>query len=280
MARPRRILVTGGDGQLGIELQRALDVLGEVVVCRRGDCDLAVSASIRRKVREVGPDLACAVNTVAPLVLGEEASRLGALVVHYSSDYVFDGKKEGAYTEEDEPNPLGVYGRTKRDGERGLMASGARCVIFRTSWVCSTHGKNFVKTILRLASERPELKIVADQWGAPTGAAMLADASAHVASPSILSNSTEEKSGCPPYETLLRIYAFALPPATSLQSKSGEIVAWFPTGHRHRLLLVDPAKQEIAENFLVRPERDTDLSALFKAPAVNDTGYPEGACPL
>ena len=188
MARPRRILVTGGDGQLGIELQRALAVLGEVVVCRRGDCDLAVSASIRRKVREVGPDLACAVNTVAPLVLGEEASRLGALVVHYSSDYVFDGKKEGAYTEEDEPNPLGVYGRTKRDGERGLMASGARCVIFRTSWVCSTHGKNFVKTILRLASERPELKIVADQWGAPTGAALLADASAHVASHYLLHN--------------------------------------------------------------------------------------------
>ncbi|MEI6070885.1 MAG: hypothetical protein WCS31_03770 [Verrucomicrobiae bacterium] len=94
------------------------------------------------------------------------------------------------------------------------------------------------------------------------------------------SNSTEGKSGCPPYETLLRIHAFTLPPATSLQSKRGEIVAWFPTGHRLRLLLVDPAKQEIAENFLVRPERDADLSEFFKVPAINDTGYPEGTCPL
>lgn len=176
-------------------------MLGEVVACGRAECDLALSEEIRRKVREVGPDvifnaaaytavdraesepdLAGAVNTVAPIVLGEEAFQLGAMVVHYSTDYVFDGKKETAYIEADAPNPLSVYGRTKLDGERGLAASGAQHVIFRTSWVYSTHGKNFLKTILRLASQRPELKIVADQWGAPTGAALLADASAHAVS--------------------------------------------------------------------------------------------------
>jgi dTDP-4-dehydrorhamnose reductase len=130
---------------------------------------------------ESEPDQAHAINAVAPGVIGEEAAKIGALVIHYSTDYVFDGKKDEAYLETDTVTPLGVYGETKLAGEQALVGSGARHLIFRTSWVFGLHGKNFIKTILRLASERSELKIVADQFGAPTGAAFLADVSAHIA---------------------------------------------------------------------------------------------------
>ncbi|PAY99934.1 MAG: dTDP-4-dehydrorhamnose reductase [Spartobacteria bacterium AMD-G4] len=195
-----RFLVTGANGQLGFELQRALAPLGEVVACGRDACDLSNPDSIRAAIRaakpdmifsagaytavdkaESEPDLARAVNATAPGILGEEAAKLGALVFHYSTDYVFDGTKPSAYREEDATNPLGVYGKTKLVGEKALAASGAAHLIFRTSWVFGAHGKNFIKTILRLASSRDELRIVADQFGAPTGAALLADASAHIA---------------------------------------------------------------------------------------------------
>ena len=195
-----RFLVTGANGQLGFELQRALAPLGEVVACGRDACDLSNPDSIRAAVRaakpevifsagaytavdkaESEPDLARAVNATAPGILGEEAAKLGALVIHYSTDYVFDGAKLSAYSEEDATNPLGVYGKTKLEGEKALAASGADHLIFRTSWVIGAHGKNFIKTILRLASNRDELRIVADQFGAPTGAALLADASTHIA---------------------------------------------------------------------------------------------------
>ena len=195
-----RFLVTGANGQLGFELQRALAPLGEVVACGRDACDLSNPDSIRAAIRaakpdmifsagaytavdkaESEPDLARAVNATAPGILGEEAAKLGALVFHYSTDYVFDGTKPSAYREEDATNPLGVYGKTKLEGEKALAASGAAHLIFRTSWVFGAHGKNFIKTILRLASSRDELRIVADQFGAPTGAALLADASSHIA---------------------------------------------------------------------------------------------------
>ena len=195
-----RFLITGANGQLGFELQRALAPLGEVVAFARDACDLSSPDSIRAAVRaakpdvifntgaytavdkaESEPDLAHSINAVAPGIIGEEAAKIGALVIHYSTDYVFDGTKPKAYLENDTPNPLGVYGKTKLGGERALSASGAMHLIFRTSWVYGLHGKNFIKTILRLASERSELKIVADQFGAPTGAALLADVSAHVA---------------------------------------------------------------------------------------------------
>ena len=195
-----RLLITGCNGQLGFELQRALAPLGEVVAFARADCDLSNPDSIRAAVRaakpdvifnagaytavdkaESEPDLAHAINAVAPGIIGEEAARMGALVIHYSTDYVFDGTKPEAYLENDTPNPLGGYGITKLGGEYALAASGAMHLIFRTSWVYGLNGKNFIKTILRLASERSELKIVADQFGAPTGAALLADVSAHVA---------------------------------------------------------------------------------------------------
>ena len=193
-----RILLTGKDGQVGFELQRSLSVLGEIVAVDQAECDLANPDAIRQLVRDVAPaiivnpaaytavdkaesepELAQAINGVAPGILGEEAKRLGALVVHYSTDYVFDGTKAGAYTEDDVPNPQSIYGKTKLDGEKAMQASGADCLIFRTSWVFGAHGGNFAKTILRLAAEREVLKIVADQYGAPTSAALLADVTAH-----------------------------------------------------------------------------------------------------
>ena len=195
-----RFYITGANGQLGFELQRALAPLGEVMACSRDACDLSNPDSIRAAVRaakpdvifsagaytavdkaESEPDLARAVNASAPGILGEEAAKRGALVIHYSTDYVFDGTKPSAYREEDATNPLGVYGKTKLEGEKALAASCADHLIFRTSWVFGTHGKNFIKTILRLASSRDELRIVADQFGAPTGASLLADASTHIA---------------------------------------------------------------------------------------------------
>lgn len=194
-----KILLTGKDGQVGFELQRALTPLGEVLAVGQPECDLADAHAIRRLVRSFTPniivnpaaytavdkaetesELAHAVNTIAPGVLGEEAAKLGAWVVHFSTDYVFDGIKAGVYTENDATNPQNVYGRTKRDGEIALQQSGAQHLIFRTSWVVGAHGRNFTKTILRLAEERDHLTVVADQYGAPTSAALLADVTAHL----------------------------------------------------------------------------------------------------
>ncbi|HMS83249.1 MAG TPA: dTDP-4-dehydrorhamnose reductase [Nitrospira sp.] len=195
-----RILLLGKHGQVGFELQRALAPLGTICAVDYAECDLVDASAIRALVRsyhpglivnaaaytavdkaESEPELAQAVNAVAPRVLGEESVKLGAWVVHYSTDYVFDGRKAGFYTEEDPTNPLSVYGRTKRDGEMALQQSGARYLIFRTSWVVGAHGNNFAKTILRLALEREQLNVVADQHGAPTSAALLADVTAQLA---------------------------------------------------------------------------------------------------
>lgn len=194
-----KILLTGKNGQVGFELQRALAPLGEIVVVDQTDCNLADEAAIRRLVSETRPDiivnpaahtavdkaesepaLAQAINGVAPGIFGEEAKKLGALVVHYSTDYVFDGGKDGWYTEDDVPNPQSVYGKTKLAGEQTLAASGAKHLIFRTSWVFGAHGVNFAKTMLRLAAERQGLKVVADQFGAPTSAALIADVTAQI----------------------------------------------------------------------------------------------------
>lgn len=194
-----RILLTGKQGQVGFELQRALASVGEVCAVDQSECDLVSVSAIRSLVRsfkphvivnpaaytavdkaESEPELAHAINAVAPGVLGEEAAKGNAWVVHYSTDYVFDGSKLGAYTEDDLTNPQSVYGRTKRDGEIALQASGVRHVIFRTSWVVGVHGSNFAKTILRLAVERESLNVVADQHGVPTSAALLADVTAQL----------------------------------------------------------------------------------------------------
>jgi dTDP-4-dehydrorhamnose reductase len=184
-----RILLTGSTGQLGSELAARLPVLGRVLAPKHAELDLTKPDQIRRVVSEFRPSLiinaaaytavdraetdvaaARAMNAEAPAVLAEEARKIGATLVHYSTDYVFDGTKNSAYTEEDQPNPLNVYGSTKLEGELAIRASGVSHLIFRTAWVYSTAGKNFLLTILRLATEREELRVVCDQFGAPTWA--------------------------------------------------------------------------------------------------------------
>jgi dTDP-4-dehydrorhamnose reductase len=194
-----KLLLTGKHGQVGFELQRALAPLGEIVSVDLAECDLSRPEAIRQLVRDVRPgvivnpaaytavdkaeterDRAVAVNAVAPGIFGEEAARLGAFVIHYSTDYVFDGTKQGAYVEDDATNPQSVYGLSKRDGELALQAANPRHLILRTSWVVGAHGGNFAKTMLKLATDRDSLSVVADQWGAPTSAALLADLAAHL----------------------------------------------------------------------------------------------------
>lgn len=188
-----RILLLGKDGQVGWQLQRSLAPHGDVIACGRAQCDLADTDRIRSIVRETRPsiivnaaaytsvdkaesepELARRINAVAPGVLAEEAARLDALLVHYSTDYVFDGSKDAPYVEGDLTGPLSVYGRTKLDGELAIRAAGGKSVIFRSSWVFGARGGNFVKTILRLARAKESLGVVDDQVGSPTPAAMIA----------------------------------------------------------------------------------------------------------
>ncbi len=194
-AQGLRILVTGPGGQVGWECLRSLQALGEVRGIGRAQCDLGNADAVRAVVREAAPDLivntaaytavdraesepgpAHAVNAVAPAVLAEEARRLGAALIHLSTDYVFDGSKPAPYVEDDPCDPLSVYGRTKLQGEQAILADGAPALILRTSWVYATRGHNFLRTMLRLAREREELRIVDDQWGAPTWARSIAEA--------------------------------------------------------------------------------------------------------
>ena len=190
------ILLLGKDGQVGWQLQRSLAPHGEVVACGRGECDLSDVAQIRSVVRafkpsiivnataytavdraESEPDLAGRINALAPGVLAEEAKPLGALLVHYSTDYVYDGSKATPYCETDPTGPRSVYGQTKLAGEEAIRAVGGKSIIFRTSWVFGARGGNFVKTILRLAREKESLNVVADQVGSPTPAALIATVS-------------------------------------------------------------------------------------------------------
>ena len=188
-----KILLTGRNGQVGYELERALAPLGEVIALDRARLDLSDPTAIQHVVRDARPEvivnaaaytavdraesepaLAGAVNAVAPGVFAEEARRCGALLVHYSTDYVFDGEKQTPYVEDDAASPINAYGKTKLEGERAIQASGCRSLILRTSWVYGPRGHNFLKTVLRLARERSELRMVDDQIGAPTSSAAIA----------------------------------------------------------------------------------------------------------
>jgi dTDP-4-dehydrorhamnose reductase len=190
-----RVLIMGSAGQLGRQLRLSVAGVGEVLTCGRDSVDLADREQVRRFVRDAAPDiilnagaytavdraesepdLAMAVNARAPEVLAEEAMRLGALLVHYSTDYVFDGSKVGAWDETDTPNPLNVYGTSKLAGERAVAQIGGRFLIFRTSWVYGAQGNNFLRTMLRLGGERDRLSIVDDQIGAPSTTIELARA--------------------------------------------------------------------------------------------------------
>jgi dTDP-4-dehydrorhamnose reductase len=193
-----RILVTGSRGQVGWELTRSLAVLGEVVACDRATADLSRPASLKALVEHMRPDvvvnaaaytavdkaqdeeaLAATINAEAVGVLAQAARKAGALFVHYSTEYVFDGAKSGAYVEDDQPSPLNAYGRSKVAGEQAIVAAAGDWLVFRTSWVYAARGKNFLRTMLRLAGERETLRVVADQTGAPTSARMLADLTSH-----------------------------------------------------------------------------------------------------
>ncbi|MFZ5467451.1 MAG: dTDP-4-dehydrorhamnose reductase [Pseudomonadota bacterium] len=198
-----KILLLGKNGQVGWELQRALAPLGELVALDRegkdGMCgDLSRPDDLPRTVRDLAPDVivnaaaytavdkaegdadqARRINAEAVGALSAEAARLDALLVHYSTDYVFDGSGATPWREEDAPAPLSVYGRTKLEGEQSIVASGCRHLIFRTSWVYAARGHNFARTMLRLAAERERLTVIDDQHGAPTGAELIADVTAH-----------------------------------------------------------------------------------------------------
>lgn len=195
-----RILVIGKDGQVGHELAHTLTALGNVTTTSRAELDLASDASIRAAVRRVQPqlivnaaaytavdkaesepELAQRINADAVATLAAEAKFIGAAMIHYSTDYVFDGTKVAPYMEDDAPNPLGVYGRTKLAGEQALANAGIPYLVLRTSWVYGARGKNFLLTILKLAAEKPELRIVADQIGAPTWSHDIAAATAAIA---------------------------------------------------------------------------------------------------
>jgi dTDP-4-dehydrorhamnose reductase len=189
-----KILLFGKIGQLGWELNRSLQPLGDVVTLDIEDADFSDPESLRKIVRDINPDVICNavaytavdraegdeelamnINGVAPGVLAEEALTINALLIHYSTDYVFDGKKASPYLETDKPNPINAYGRTKLAGERAVQSSGCDYLILRTSWVYASRANNFMLTMVKLAQEKEELSIVSDQIGAPTSARLIAD---------------------------------------------------------------------------------------------------------
>ncbi len=196
-----RILLLGRNGQVGSDLALLLPQLGELVALNRQELDLTKPNDIRRTIQEVRPRwivnaaahtavdqaesdeaTARAVNEQAPAVMAEAAKEIGAALVHYSTDYVFDGGKKSPYEETDTPNPINVYGKTKLGGERAIQESGALHLTFRTEWVYATQGRNFLMTILRLATQKQELRIVADQIGSPTTSREIAAATVKVIS--------------------------------------------------------------------------------------------------
>jgi dTDP-4-dehydrorhamnose reductase len=204
-----KILLLGKNGQVGWELQRSLAPLGELLALDRhssehcGDLsqperlaqtvrdwrpDVIVNAAAHTAVdkAESEPELARCLNATAPAALAQAAAQIGALLVHYSTDYVFNGQGDRPWQEGDATGPLSVYGQTKREGEQAIVASGCAHLIFRTSWVYAARGGNFAKTMLRLAAERERLTVIDDQFGAPTGADLIADVTAHAIRASLL----------------------------------------------------------------------------------------------
>ena len=198
------ILLTGAAGQLGRELAAALPAVGDVVACDRSTLDLADPAAIVARVREMAPrvivnagaytavdraeaerDAAFAVNANAPGVLAEEARRSGALLIHYSTDYVFDGERTTPYDESAPVRPINVYGQSKLEGERAIAAAGAAAITLRTSWVYGRHGQNFLVTMQKLAARQRELRVVADQTGVPNWTRALAEATTRLLAPGV-----------------------------------------------------------------------------------------------
>ncbi|MEK7810479.1 MAG: dTDP-4-dehydrorhamnose reductase [Pseudomonadota bacterium] len=230
----KTILLTGANGQVGWELRRALEGKYKVIAPSREQLDLCRPDAIRQFVNscrpdiiinpaaytavdkaETEPELAMSINGIAPGIFAEVALELDALLIHYSTDYVFDGLKSSAYTELDTPNPQSVYGRTKLAGEEAIKAAGCRHLILRTSWVYGTHGGNFVKTVIRLAKERDEMRIVADQFGAPTWARLLANSTSDILQSWYAGKATDQPDG---------LYHLTACGRTSWHHYAGEIV--------------------------------------------------------
>ena len=256
-----RILLTGKTGQLGAELASCLPRLGEVIARDHHQLDISDAEAIRRTIRELRPDLivnaaaytavdqaesdaaaAQAVNSEGPAIIAQEAKRIGAALVHYSTDYVFDGQKSAPYGEVDEVNPINVYGKTKLAGEQAIERTGLPYLIFRTSWVYGTRGRNFLLSILRLAAAKEELPVVNDQVGAPTWSRAIA-----VASVQILAGLLGRGAGIPDLRKLSGIYHLTAAGETSWYgfaraileecSDSAPLGAWFRAATGGRQLL-------------------------------------------
>lgn len=209
-----KLLILGSKGQVGRELQRSLSLLGDIIACSRENADLEKPEEIEQLILDHNPDiiinaaahtavdnaeseqdLAQRINERAVETLANLCTQIDALLVHYSTDYIFDGTKSSPYNEEDTANPISVYGKTKLKGEEAIHRSSCKHLIFRTSWVYANHGRNFIKTILQLAQQKPSLKIIDDQYGAPTSAALIADVTSHCLKAFIDSQNSSELMG-------------------------------------------------------------------------------------
>lgn len=236
----KRILLLGKNGQVGVALQKVLPSYAALISQDRTTCDLTEPDQIRSTIRAAKPDLiinaaaytavdqaetdtiTCTkMNAIAPAVIAEEARLLGALLIHYSTDYVFDGSKTGCYSEEDLPNPVNVYGRSKFEGDQAILAAGGIHIILRVAWVYSATGRNFAKTILRLAAERDDLKVVNDQWGSPTSADQIATVTAGIVSQYIASRQPASATVAP----RSGIYNLAPSGVTSWYGFASELIA-------------------------------------------------------
>ena len=276
-----KILVTGINGQVGHELARRLQHLGHVIALDRNQMDLTNADQMRQVIRrerpqlivnpaaytavdqaEAEPELAMRINAEAPAILAEEARKCGAAMIHYSTDYVFDGSKEGPYVETDPTNPINVYGRSKLAGEQAIAASGVAHVILRTSWVYGTRGKNFLKTMQRLAAERNELRIVADQYGAPTWCRTIADGTAQVIQRLCAAGAADAGSIVPPrWEQLGGIYHMTAQGQTSWHGFASEIVA---RGPRAGAVVVTPIAAAAYPVPAARPQNSVMSCARFE----------------
>jgi len=255
-----RILLLGKNGQVGWELQRALAPLGDIIALDQPDVDftdlqglsgivrdrkpnLIVNAAAYTAVdrAESEPELAMTVNGIAPGALAEEAVRLNAGMVHYSTDYVFDGTKGEPYTEEDEPNPLNVYGQTKLAGDRAIEAVGGDYLILRTSWVYGVRGKNFFLTMLQLAREKEEARVVDDQVGCPTWSRSIADVTSKILKVVL---HPEKGNFNRSEEFFTGIYNYSSSGSTSWHGFAQEIIQSDPLRHEHVIQKITPISSE------------------------------------
>ena len=289
-----KILLTGANGQVGWELKHYLTRLGDVIALDRRQLDLSDFTAIRHTFRESRPHLivnaaaytavdqaetdfraAQAINAEAPGVMAEEAKRIGAALVHYSTNYVFDGSKGAPYEEDDEPNPINVYGKTKLAGEQAIQRVGSPYLILRTAWVYGRRGKNFLLTILRLASRREKLRVVEDQIGSPTWSRMIALGTTHV-----LARIRSKESGLPRLAELSGVYHLTAAGQASWYdfarailedcSNSSQFGAWSPGSAGRQPLPVRPVVPIQSCNYPTRARRppysvlsNTKLSQMF-----------------